>query len=129
MPAYLVDTNILIQAIRRKRERSELLRQLVEAGGTLACSVITVAELYAGMREHESVRTTELIDCLELYDITGSIARQAGRLKNEWAGRGYQFTLADMLIASTALTHDLVLLTDNQKDFPMLGARLYSALQ
>ena len=62
--SYLIDTNILIHAIRQKKGRWEFLEGLVQAGGSLACSVMTVGELYAGMKPHEQARTQELLDGL-----------------------------------------------------------------
>ena len=45
MPGSLIDTNILIDALRRKRGRWELLSGLVFTNGTLGCSAVTRAEL------------------------------------------------------------------------------------
>ena len=45
MPGYLIDTNILIDALRRKRGRWELLSGLVFTDGSLGCSAVTRAEL------------------------------------------------------------------------------------
>ena len=53
--------------------------------GNLGCSVITLREMYAGMRPHEKDRTEELLTQFEQYDVTAEIARAAGALKNEWA--------------------------------------------
>ena len=120
MPAfYLVDTNILVQAIRQKKGRWEFLEGLVQAGGSLACSVLTVGEMYAGMRPHEKTRTEELLEGFERYPVTEAIARYAGLLKNEWAAKGFTFTLVDMTIAATAIAHRHTLVTENRKDFPM----------
>jgi predicted nucleic acid-binding protein len=123
VPDYLLDTNVLVHAIRRKKNRWELLDQLVRSGGNLGCSVITLGEIYAGMRPHE--RTEELLAQFDQYDVTGEIARAAGTLKNEWATKGFIFTLPDMLIAATALRYKLALVTENRRDFVMPDLVLY----
>jgi len=50
MAIYLLDTSIIIDSLNRKRNPWQLLASLVEAGNALACSAITVAEIYAGIR-------------------------------------------------------------------------------
>lgn len=125
MPDYLIDTNVLIDAIRQKRERRDLLRSLVAGGSLLGCSVITIGEIYAGMRPHERVGTERLLAEFHHYEITSPLAQRAGMLKNEWAARGRTLTLADMLIAATAIQHGLTLVTSNTKDFPMRELRLH----
>ena len=90
----------------------------------LACSAIMVAEVFAGMRPKERGALVDLIDSLEHYDITRPIAERAGLLRREWSVRGKNLALPDLLIASVALTHGLILLTDNAKDFPMKDLQL-----
>ena len=125
MAVYLADTSVLIDAINRKRGRWELLRALVEGGDTLGCSAITVTEIYAGMRPHESAATQSFLEGMELYEVDWELARYAGLLKNEWARRGQTLSVPDVLIAATALVRSLVLMTDNRKDFPMPQLILY----
>ena len=123
---HLIDTNILINAIRQKKGRLELLRDLVENGGALGCSVVTVGEIYAGMRSHEKTRTEDLLRGFEEFEVTGEIARQAGTLKNQAAAGGFILALPDMIIGATALVHKLVLVTENRKDFALPGLLLYN---
>ena len=125
MAIYLLDTSVLIDAINRKRERWELLRTLVEGGDALACSAITVTEIYAGMRPHELAATQSFLEGMEQYDVDWQLARYAGLLKNEWAKKGQTVSVPDVLIGATALMHKLVLMTDNRKDFPMPQLMLY----
>lgn len=126
MSTYLLDTSVLIDALRGVRGRAEELAHLVEDGHLLACSVITVAEVYAGMRPRERAATETLLDSLETHDVTRQIAERAGLLRRTWAARGKTLALADLLIASTALGLGLVLVTDNTRDFPMKELQLHA---
>ena len=125
MAIYLLDTSVIIDALNRKRNRWQLLASLVESGETLACSMVTVTEIYAGLRPPESEPTRTFLEGLEHYGIDWELARYAGLLKNEWAQKGRTLAIADVLIAATALAHKLVLMTDNRKDFPMPQLVLY----
>jgi predicted nucleic acid-binding protein len=119
MTVYLPDTNVLIDALNGKRGRRELLRDLVLQGNRLACCDITLAEVYAGMRPHEAQRTDAFLDSLAWYEPSRKIARRAGRLRFDWVRKGITLSLADTLLAATALEYGLTLMTQNEKHFPM----------
>lgn len=125
MAIYLLDTSVIIDALNQKRGRWQLLGSLVEAGDTLACSVITLTEIYAGVRPKELALTEQFLDGMEHYQLDSRLARDAGLLKNEWARQGRTLGVVDLIIAATALAHNLVLMTDNRKDFPMTKLALY----
>jgi predicted nucleic acid-binding protein len=116
---YLVDTNILVDAINGKRNRNELLTQLAEAGHTLACCPINVAEIYAGMRPKEEQRTGTLLRSLQLFPISFEVAELAGTLKLTHSRKGVTLSLADAIIAAVAIHNRVTLITANVKDFPM----------
>ncbi len=121
---HLVDTNILIQAIRGTRARWDYLESLIITGGPLYCSVLTIGEVLSGMRPRERERTEELLGVMGCLSVTEPIARSAGALRNEWRQKGFQFGMVDMTIAATALAYGLPLVTENTKDFPMLAGSL-----
>ena len=115
----LLDTTVLIDALRARQNRRALLADLVGAGHTLATAAINIGEVYAGMRPGEEPRTEAFLSSLHCYPMSGAIARRAGSLKAGYAREGLTLSLADMIIAATALEHGLTLMTDNRKDFPI----------
>jgi predicted nucleic acid-binding protein len=115
----LLDTTVLIDVLRNRGNRRALLADLVEQGHTLATSAINVGEVYAGMRPHEAAQTDAFLGSVESYPTTGAIARHAGMLKSAYSQKGKTLSLADMIVAATALAHSSSLMTDNRKDFPL----------
>jgi len=53
------------------------------------------------------------------------VARLAGLLKRDHARKGKVLTVSDATVAAVAIAHELTLLTDNVKDFPMKELDLY----
>ena len=125
MASYLLDTSVIIDALNNKRNRRSLLLDLLRQGHLLACCPVNVAEVYAGLRPKEEPATEEFLRTLEYYDITWPVARRAGRLKRDHHLKGVTLTIADATIAAVAIVHQLTLLTDNVKDFPMKDLTLY----
>lgn len=82
-----------------------------------SCSVIPVAEIFAGMRQEEERATRTLLDGLMIISVTQDIAEAAGRFKRRT--RAQRLELADCLIAATVLVEGAVLATGNIKDYPM----------
>jgi predicted nucleic acid-binding protein len=115
----LLDTSVLIDVLRLRHGRRQLLAELARAGHALATSALNVAEVYAGMRPEEQSQTELFLGALECHDLTASAGRLAGRLKREWARKGKTLALADTIIAAIALENRCTLMTDNRKDFPM----------
>jgi predicted nucleic acid-binding protein len=121
----LLDTSVLINLLHGKREPTALLRDLASRGVNLAVSCITVAELFAGMRENEQTATEELLSTLDCLPVTPEIARLAGLIRAAQRRLGKTFALDDMMIAATAILHDSQLITDNRKDFDVPGVKLF----
>jgi predicted nucleic acid-binding protein len=122
----LLDTSILIDVLRARNRRREHLAELVRAGHTLATTVLNVAELYSGMREGEAGQTEAFLSGLHCFDLTGTAARFAGKLKFDWSQKGRTLTLADTIVAAIALENRCQLFTDNRRDFPMAELSLYA---
>jgi predicted nucleic acid-binding protein len=70
-----------------------------------------------GLRPGEEAKTEKLLRRLEFYPVTWEVAQLAGELFREWRQKGHTLSYTDVTIAAVAL--GLVLVTDNQKHFPM----------
>lgn len=122
----LLDTSVIIDSLRSRRARREFLEQRANDGDVLACCVISVAEVYAGMMPHEAEATDVFFQGLECIEVGQEIARTGGLLKFEWARKGKTIDIPDAIIAAVALNFNLTLATDNVKDFPMPELRFLS---
>jgi predicted nucleic acid-binding protein len=115
----LLDTTVLIDVLRSRHGRRELLAELLRKGDRLTTTALNIAEVYAGMRPEEEPRTKVFLDALDCYELSRSTGRIAGTLKNEWARKGHSLTLADAIVAAIALDNHCILMTENRKHFPM----------
>lgn len=114
MARYLLDTNVLIDHLRGDPSANQLLRD-VESGRLRATiSVITECELlsYPRLTAGEERQIRALLGVLPKVAVTSHVAQLAAQLR-----RRYPITIADALIAATALRSHAILLTRNTKDF------------
>ena len=112
----LLDTEVLVDYLRGRVEAAAYLESRAEA---LLISAITVAELYAGVREgEESRRLAQFLGAFEIVPLDAEIARQGGLYRRDF-GPGHGVGLAAALIAATATLHQARLVTLNARHFPM----------
>lgn len=121
----LLDTSVLIDVLRRRKSRRELLGRLTEEGHQLTTTALNVVEVYMGMRTGEEEETGLLFNSLECYELDAYSAKEAGLLKNTWAKKGKTISLQDAIVAAIAIERACTLMTDNRKDFPMPELKLY----
>lgn len=116
---YLLDTNVVIALLKdpQGRERQQL-QCLTPAD--VALSVVVSHELYFGA--YRSARVTENLQRLDAmqfqvlpFDLDD--AREAGQIRAELARNGLPIGPYDVLIAGQARCRDLVLVTNNRKEF------------
>jgi len=124
MTAHLLDSNILIYVLRGRVPAQKLLRDLAAEGG-LYVSVVSRAEILAGMHPCEEAKTLALLNSLATLAIDVPVADRAGRLMYSLARQGRIISFPDALLAATALEHELTLVTNNVRHFavPNLSVR------
>jgi predicted nucleic acid-binding protein len=115
----LLDTSVIVDLLRERLGRRDLLGRLVQQGHRLAYCAINVTEIYAGMRPSEASKVADVFDRFDYVEIPFEMARAAGSLMLEWQRKGRTLGLPDAMIAAVALELGFTLATDNRKDFPM----------
>ncbi|MEN6337835.1 MAG: type II toxin-antitoxin system VapC family toxin [Phycisphaerales bacterium] len=118
---YLLDTNV---CIRYLNGQSKNIRQTLDRssfGQTALCSVVRTELLYGALKSAQPERNMERLlhffkgfPCLP-FDERASDAYAGIRLQLEAIGRPVGPN--DLLIAATALAHELTLVTHNTKEF------------
>lgn len=113
----LLDTDLLIDFLRKHVSAAALFEKLPD---DCAISVLSIAELHAGVREGaERTALSHLLATFLHIDLSADIAALGGLLRRDW-GKSHGVGLNDALIAATALHSGRVLLSLNAKHFPML---------
>jgi tRNA(fMet)-specific endonuclease VapC len=116
---FLLDMNICSAAIRSDRR---LFSRFVQHAGRLSTSRLVVAELYAwAYSKEEPDRTIRAMEILfaedEIAEFDQECAETFGMLKARLGRTGVTVSPIDLLIASSAIAHDLTLVTHNTRDF------------
>ena len=125
MTPFLLDTNIIVDVLRKRNGRLLLIDHLLEHGQPLASCPITLTEIYAGMRPHEEKPTRAFMKSLLFLAVTEEIAEHAGHLKARYAKRGRSLSFQAVSIAAVSIAYGCTLVTENTKDFPMPELQIY----
>jgi len=114
----LCDTNILIEFYKGNPEIIQTLRTIGPTN--IAVSVITKAELFYGARDKQELAKIErhLGQC-HCYGLNPAISSLFIDLMRRYS-LSHKASVPDMLIAATALSHDVALYTLNTKDFKFI---------
>ena len=117
MANYLLDTCILIDYFRGHTEAASFLDGL---NAPPYLSSLTVAELYAGVREgKERSLLDALVSQFPVLPLDIDAAIKGGQYRRQYSN-SHGVGMIDALLAASAERKNLVLTTRNKKHFPML---------
>ncbi len=125
---YLLDTDTIIYNLKGDLKVQENLK--LHVNDLIQISIITLMELYYGAYKSEYVdaniaKIKTLEQSLEILPTGQETAEIFGKLKSRLESGGNRLDDFDLIIASTALAHNLVLVTNNEKHFQRIeGLRL-----
>jgi len=125
--SFLLDTNICSAHFRRP---AGFAHRFIQYGGRLAIPSVVLGELYAGAyhvpNSHKLLKEIRDLLCdVKVLDFDGTCAHKFGMLRGNLMREGVLVATVDLMIAATALVHDLTLVTNNTADFSRIaGLRL-----
>lgn len=124
---YLIDTDIIIWVLRGNEKYEKFLQDLKNKG-SLSISTITISETYMNIFPSEIIKTENVLNELQTWDVTLAIAKLAGLYWQEYIKRLKNLSLTDCLIAATANVNDLTLVSLNIRHFPMKDIKILSII-
>ena len=113
----LLDTDVLVEYLRGREEAVGYLEGLAS---DLYVSVISVAELFAGVTGDEEERSLrQFLLAFDAVPVSEKVARTGGLYRRDY-GPSHGTGLADALIAATAEENGAKLVSFNRRHFPMV---------
>lgn len=117
---YLLDTNICIYLIN-ERPQKVLTQFKRHTLGDIGISSITVSELAFGVAKSGSTKNRTALESflspLNQVDYDADAAMMYGSIRASLEKQGKTIGPLDMLIAASALSRQLILVTNNEREF------------
>lgn len=120
--SYLVDTDI---ASAYLRGNPRVFHRFIQHAGRLHLSIVSLVELYTCVyAAQDSSRREEgllaMLSDVVVLPLDDDVARQCGQTRALLQRQGTKIPTLDMLIAATALGHDLIIVTHNTRHFRLV---------
>ncbi len=116
---YLVDSDVLINFLKGEKEAVKTIRKLQNQ--PLYISIISVGEILEGLFETKNKKKLtsfkELLKTVTIINVDLPIIEKFAFIRKSLRQKGLLIDNFDLLIASTCLTHDLILITMNVSHF------------
>ena len=112
--SLLIDSDILIDHLRKEKNALDFLDRALEKGYLLFLSVVSRAEIYAGMRKGEDKAICSLFEIIKPVNVDATIADKAGEYLRKFS-KSHALNVGDAIIAATASEMELSLVTRNLK--------------
>ena len=132
---YLVDTCVLSELIKDKPDSNVDNWFYSKSEDSLYISVLSFGELRKGTSKlsENSKKKAMLLDWIagleerfagRIVDINLEVAENWGHIQSELEKKGRSLPIIDSLIACTAITHSMIVVTRNTKDMERSGVEL-----
>lgn len=127
---YLVDIDFVVDYLKGRLKSVELLTGLLDKG--LAISIITFGEIYEGIYFGKDPKLAQrgfqqFLRGVSVLPLNRRIMKTFALIRGELRQKRELIGDPDIMIAATAITNNLSLISRNRKDFQRVkGLRLFS---
>jgi tRNA(fMet)-specific endonuclease VapC len=130
---YLIDTDWIIDHLKGEEKVVRKLEKLASEG--VAVSIISLAEIYEGVySSRDPVKSQKLFEeflapDLTILDVDQEISKVFGKERGRLRQQKKMISDFGLMIASTCLYYDLILLSNNRRHYEMVeGLRILSLI-
>lgn len=118
--SYLIDTDWVVEYLKGRDPAKRIIDAL--APEELAISLITYGEIYEGIYYGRDPKRAEqgflqFIRGIDILPLNRPIMKEFAKLRGQLRKTGQRLDDPDLLIAATAIYHDLTLFTHNRRHF------------
>lgn len=120
MTVYLIDTDIIIYSLKGNTTVADHLRR--HRTDPIVISVITYGEMVYGARKSNQIERNlatahRVAEIYPMLAVTQSVIETFAGIRASLDTAGMRLDDMDLLIGATALSHNLTLVTNNEKHF------------
>jgi tRNA(fMet)-specific endonuclease VapC len=116
-----IDTDILIDFLKQKEYAVKKIKELKDVNNFLATTSINSFELFRGVIKSENIDSIKplniLLSNLKIYNFNILSSKKAAEIFENLKSKGELLDLADIMIASIAISNNETLLTNNISHF------------
>jgi tRNA(fMet)-specific endonuclease VapC len=117
---YLLDTDILIYSLKAHEIVQQNLRHHLH--DPINVSAVTLMELYYGAYKSQKIannlaKVKAIENSLEIIPVNREMVEIFGVLKSDLEKVGKPLDDFDLILAATAMSHNLIIVTNNEKHF------------
>jgi tRNA(fMet)-specific endonuclease VapC len=126
MNPVLLDTDTFINLLRKRHPILGVAQQHISAFGQLMTSAVSLYEVRRGLTITRAAAQMQQLQALEPYltvlPVDRAVAEVGANLHVDLQQKNALLPDADLLVAATALHHDLMLATSNGRHFGRISA-------
>ena len=129
MRESIIDTDIISFYFKGDLNVRVAFSDYIDFFDQINIPIITYYEIIAGLKHKDAKmqlkKFEDFVDSHNVLYVSKKSARVSGEIFSNLKKRGVSVGASDLLIAGIAITHDLTLITNNEKDFKFIpGLRI-----